>query len=67
MKVLIDLKAERKRANMTQFELAEKVGVTREHICQIELGKSKVSPNVAQKIAKELNFDWTRFFEEQPQ
>lgn len=64
---MIDLKAERKRANMTQFELAEKVGVTREHICQIELGKSKVSPNVAQKIAKELNFDWTRFFEEQPQ
>lgn len=61
---MIDLKAERKRANMTQQDLAKITGVTRNHICQIEKGKTKPSPAVAQKIGQALCFEWSRFFED---
>ncbi len=57
----MDLCVVRKEKNFTQKQLAEKVGVTRQMISAIERG-SRPSPKVAQKIADELEFDWTLFF-----
>lgn len=61
---MIDLRKKRIEAGMTQRELADAVGVTRNHICQIERGRVHPSPKVAQEIGRALHFEWTRFFEE---
>ena len=45
----------RKRRNMTQEILAELVGVTSQHISNIETGKTKVSLSTFIKIVNELN------------
>jgi putative transcriptional regulator len=45
----------RARYNMTQEELAKKVGVRRETILYIEKGKYNPSLKLAYKIAKALN------------
>ena len=55
----------REESGLTQNEIAEKVGITRQHIGAIENGLAKPSPSVAKKIAETLKFDWTRFYEEE--
>ena len=47
------LKARRKRMDLTQLELARKIGVSESYICQIENGKM-VSIRKLEKIAKAL-------------
>jgi len=49
------LKAARKRAGLTQAELAEKVGVGRVSIARIETGTRKPSMDLALTIARELD------------
>lgn len=41
-------------ANMSQTELAKKIGVSRETICRVESNKSNPSLELAYKIAKTL-------------
>jgi len=59
-----NLAVERARARLTQNELAEKVGVSRNCIQRIETGKT-VDPNliVSMKIARELNCNVEDIFE----
>ena len=59
---MVDLKAERHKAGLTQKQLGDKVGVTRTHIGNIETGAYRPSVDVAMSIAKALGFDWTLFF-----
>ncbi len=47
------LKARRARMQLTQLELAKKIGVSESYICQIENGKM-VSIRKLEKIAKAL-------------
>lgn len=47
---------------MTQEDVAKAAGISRPAYCNIEKGVRRPSPEVAQKIAKELEFDWTLFF-----
>lgn len=47
-----NLKVERAKKNLTQGKLAELVGVTRQTINAIELGKFNLSTILALKIAK---------------
>lgn len=47
---------------MTQEDVAKAAGISRPAYCNIEKGVRRPSPEVAQKIAKELGFDWTLFF-----
>jgi len=56
------IKVERARCDMSQSELAEAVGVTRQTVYAIE--KSKFTPSVllAFKIAKKLNVDVNYLF-----
>lgn len=58
-----DLKATREAAGMTQEQLAEKVGVTRQAIGQYETGVNRPSVDVAKAIGKELDFDWTLLYQ----
>jgi len=57
------LKNLRIQAGMNQQEFAYKVGVSREYITMIENNERTPSVTVAKKIAIELDFDWTIFFD----
>ncbi|MBY0128277.1 MULTISPECIES: helix-turn-helix transcriptional regulator [Bacillus subtilis group] len=52
------------RGNQSQKSVAQKVNISRGAYANIELGKRNPSVQLAKKIAQELNFDWTIFFEE---
>lgn len=58
------LKELRNKAGLTQFQLAEKVGTTRQNICNIENGFTNASVPLAKRIAKVLNVDWVVLFED---
>lgn len=56
-----NLKRLRLDANMTQAELAERVGVSLPMICQIERGSKTLSLPLAKAIADELNCELSDF------
>ena len=58
----MDLKEERLKKGLTQQQLAEILGITRQTISHIECGRIKPSIDNAKAIAKVLNFDWANFF-----
>lgn len=57
------LKELRVGRGMTQKELADKVGITREYLSDLERGKYECSVKVARLIAKELGVDWTGIYD----
>lgn len=59
------LREERFKHGLTQAELANNIGVASTTYAMIEQGNRNPSVGVAKKIAKELNFNWTIFFDEQ--
>lgn len=56
------LKALRESNGLTQSELADSAGVTRECISLIENGKNKPSVALAKKLGQILKVDWSNFF-----
>ena len=50
--------------NLTQEQLAKMVGISRTMITEIENGNANPSVKVAKKIAAVLEFDWTRFYDD---
>ena len=58
------LKHKRIEYNLSQQELASKVGVNVTAIGKYELGHRRPSYEIAKKIAEVLDFDWTIFFED---
>ena len=52
--MIVDVKAERLKKNLTQQDLADKVGVRRSTISMIELGVNKPSVTLAKKIGEVL-------------
>lgn len=54
----------RKKANKTQKEIADKVGITRQMIGALENGTATPHPKTAMRIADVLDFDWEKFFED---
>lgn len=61
---MIDLKAKREGAGMTQEQLSQESGVKRTTIAMIESGKNTPSVNNAKKLACALGFDWFEFYED---
>ena len=61
---MLDLRKIREAAGMTQGQLAEKVGVIRQTISNIECGVALPSIPTAKAIAEVLEFNWIEFFEE---
>lgn len=57
------MKNARLENNLSQQELADKVGISREYISMIENGERNPSVNIAKKIGDLLNINWTYFFE----
>lgn len=57
------IKVERARNNLSQVELAEKVGVSRQTIHAIETGKFIPSTVLALKLARVLNIEIRDLFE----
>ena len=51
----------RKRAKMTQSELAEKVGISDKHLSKIETGKNLPSLNNFLRMAEVLEFSLSEF------
>ncbi|HEX7631288.1 MAG TPA: helix-turn-helix transcriptional regulator [Lacunisphaera sp.] len=49
-----EVRLRRKRAGLSQRQLANKAKITAAHLCNIELGKTEASPPVLQRIAKAL-------------
>lgn len=59
------LRTLRTEAGLTQREVAERCGVARQTISNIELGFTKPSVDLAKRIAKEFNVDWPILFDEE--
>lgn len=54
----------RKNKKISQEELAKKCDVAQVTIARIEAGERRPSPELAKKIARVLDFDWTKFYED---
>lgn len=59
----MDLKQVRKKAGLTQEDVARAVEVARESYTNIENGVRRPSVRVAKKLGKALGFDWSELFE----
>ena len=59
-----NMKVRRVIKNLTQEQLAEKVGVPRAHITRIEKGDIKPSVPVAKRLGEVLGVDWRCFYDE---
>ena len=53
----ISMKAARVANDLTQGQLAEKLGISRQTVKNYELGKSKVTYEMANRIAELLGFE----------
>lgn len=54
----------RKKAALTEGDVAAMVGITQVAYHWIETGERTPKPETAKKIAMALGFDWTKFYEE---
>ncbi|WP_099329394.1 helix-turn-helix transcriptional regulator [Clostridium paraputrificum] len=63
---MYNIKAERIRRGIKQEEFANKVGITPQHLCRIEKGKSFPRKKLMLRIAEALDSDvQTLFFSEE--
>ncbi|EAF6665850.1 XRE family transcriptional regulator [Listeria monocytogenes] len=53
----------RNKKNISQRDIANKVGISRATYTSYELGSRNPSVDVAKRIADELGFNWTLFFD----
>jgi len=61
------LKNIRVKYKFTQKDVASKADISTQYYNFIETGQRRPSPEVAQAIAKVLNFDWTLFYSDDVQ
>ncbi len=59
------IKDRREQLGISQKELAERAKISQSFLCDIEQGRCKPSINTALKIAKALDVDNIKFFEEE--
>ena len=57
------LKEIREEKSLTQEQVASHAEIKRAYYTMIETGIRRPSPEVAMRIGKALDFDWTRFYE----
>lgn len=61
---MLDFRKKREEAGLNQSQLAEKIGISRQAISNIELGIAKPTVENAKKLGEILHFDWTEFYAE---
>lgn len=49
---------------MSQLDIAKELEITQQAILNWENGLRTPKPKLARKLAKILNFDWTKFYED---
>lgn len=54
----------REEKGLKQKFVSEAIGIAQASYCQIEKGITNPTVDNAKKIAKVLDFDWTRFYED---
>lgn len=59
---MIELQKNRINKNLSQATVAKKANISRSHYANIEHGKRRPSPEVAQAIADVLGVDWKLFY-----
>ena len=59
------MKRLRKEKGLSQQELADLTGVSQKMVYLVEMGQRRPSVDLAKKIAKVLEFDWTKFYEDE--
>ena len=52
----------RKNKNLKQSEVAQVCGISQQYYSKLELGTKTPSIMVAKKLARLLDFSWTKFF-----
>ena len=52
----------RHQQGVSQKEIATKIGISQNYYSWLEQGKRRPSPQIAQKIGKELDFPWVLFY-----
>ena len=62
MAKLLTLADYRKRAGLTQEDVAKKVGITQSYYSQVESGLRKPSIKLAELLARELNTKWQNIY-----
>lgn len=55
----------RNERGLSQKDIANFIGTTTTFYTYVENGQRRPSPEIAQKIGKILDFDWTRFYSKQ--
>ncbi len=60
----MNLRKMRKERGLSETSISKKVGISQQHYSFIENGKRHPSVEVAKKIAKELEFDWSLLFDD---
>ena len=55
----------REQKELSQASVSKLVDVTQQCYGAIENGRRRPSPDLAKKIGKVLNFDWTKFYRKQ--
>ncbi len=55
---------QRKMSGKTFKQIAIECGITTQFYYYIEQGTRRPSPEIAQRIAEVLQFDWTKFYKE---
>ena len=59
--VALSVRAKRKRAGMSQAELAEVLGIKQANVSEIETGKRVVGKDLARRLAKVFSVDYRTF------
>lgn len=59
--IAFNIKVERMRHNITQFKLAEIIGVHEKYIGKVESGKQNITIKTLIRISKALNTDLKKF------
>ena len=63
----MNLKEKRLKKGLTQKDVAAAAEIKAGSYCDIENGKKGTKPSTVKKIAAVLGFDWTEFYENEPQ
>ena len=56
----------RKNKGLTMAEVASRSSISESYYSMIESGNRNVPVHTAKKIAKTLDFNWTKFYEDDP-
>lgn len=62
---MVSIRDHRKARKLSQSQLGREIGLTRQAVSQLELGRNKPDVETAKKLGKVLGFDWWRLYEDE--